>query len=302
MEQDNKLAKLLDGALSEAEKREMESDPDYALYERIKRYTADLAVAGRENDDDALLTQILRSPKTNEDNVRSLGRYTWWRAAAAVLVCILAGLGYIWSGDNSFAAGASANVQLQLPDASAVDLRQGSTLRYNSVSWTWQRVVDLTGEAYFDVKKGSVFTVQTSLGTVRVLGTRFDVRNRDGHFEVNCYHGKVEVAHEGKKMLIHAGESLQVENKHWSRAALFLNEPTWKRGQLIFQSATLQAVLQELASSYDLQLNNKVVAVDKQFSGALPVDDQKTAIGIIEKAFAISISKVADNRYEVSAQ
>jgi len=50
----------------------------------------------------------------------------------------------------------------------------------------------LFGKAYFDVDKGKTFTVKTDLGTVQVLGTRFDVESRDSIFKVVCYEGSVK--------------------------------------------------------------------------------------------------------------
>lgn len=301
MEQEHTWAKFLEGSLSEEEKLEIKKDPDYAIYQQIKKYSAALSVPSDEEGEALLLDNIMGAPKVATAVPRHTYSYRWLTAAAAVLLFLLGGAGYLWSGAEHFSAGVAANVHVQLPDASEVDLRSKGTLSFNRVSWAWQRVAQLNGEAYFDVEKGSVFTVETSLGTVRVLGTRFDVSNRDGHFSVNCYHGKVEVKQAGTTLVIHEGQSLQVKGDRWERDSLFLKEPAWKQGQLIFKSAALAGVLKELADTYNLQMilkTDKAIG-EKEFSGTLPFDNRETAIQIVEKAFSVSCIKVGADRYEV---
>jgi ferric-dicitrate binding protein FerR (iron transport regulator) len=46
-------------------------------------------------------------------------------------------------------------------------------------------------EAYFQVKKGQTFSVNTTDGVVKVLGTHFNVKQRKNYFEVNCFEGLV---------------------------------------------------------------------------------------------------------------
>jgi transmembrane sensor len=44
-----------------------------------------------------------------------------------------------------------------------------------SDDWSKERTLSLEGEAFFEVQKGSKFSVVTSDGIVEVLGTSFDV-------------------------------------------------------------------------------------------------------------------------------
>ena len=70
---------------------------------------------------------------------------------------------------------------------------KNTTLKYASNKWDKKRRVRLEGEAFFKVAKGSTFTVDTKTGSVKVLGTQFNVKNRIGFFEVVCYEGLVGV-------------------------------------------------------------------------------------------------------------
>lgn len=302
MKEENRLAKFLDGSLSDAEKANWEQDPDNELYERIKRYSADLSVPNATKDEQ-MLEAIMNSKAIDMKRMSSF-RSNRWLAVAAALLCVLLGGWLMWSSEAVFQAPAHAALQAQLPDGSEVMLDKGSKASYRRFTWLLKRDVKLDGDGYFAVEKGSTFTVQTNLGTVRVLGTRFDVLTKDGNLSVHCYHGKVEVQQAQEKMLLTAGQSLHVDDGRWARDSLFLQEPTWKAGQLLFQQASLDQVIMELERSFAVTFNNSSQQENsaQQFTGKLPAADLEAAVDIIEKAFSISCRKLADNRYLIEAK
>ena len=79
-----------------------------------------------------------------------------------------------------------------LPDNSIVTLRGGSELSYAPYWWFADRSLQFEGEAFFDVEKGSSFTVQSDNGVTQVLGTSFSIYANDENYEVFCKTGKVK--------------------------------------------------------------------------------------------------------------
>ena len=71
-----------------------------------------------------------------------------------------------------------AKTKITLPDSSSVWLNAGSTLSYSSGFGLENRDLQLTGEAFFDVKSNPLkpFNVHTAGMTVKATGTRFNVR------------------------------------------------------------------------------------------------------------------------------
>ena len=74
-----------------------------------------------------------------------------------------------------------------LPDSSEIWLNAGSTVTFPEVFANDKRLVTLDGEAYFTVKKDTTkpFVVETSQLSVKVLGTKFNVKEmciRDSHY------------------------------------------------------------------------------------------------------------------------
>src|SRR5690606_18295116 len=66
--------------------------------------------------------------------------------------------------------------QITLPDGTKVWLNAASTLKYPSRFSENERIVELVGEAYFDVAKAETpFRVMSKGQRVEVLGTRFNI-------------------------------------------------------------------------------------------------------------------------------
>ncbi len=86
---------------------------------------------------------------------------------------------------------------IELPDSSIVVLNSGSTLSYPDRFETGNRTVILNGEAFFEVKKNKhcPFYVKTKDITIRVLGTRFNVKSYPDEIttETTLVSGKVEI-------------------------------------------------------------------------------------------------------------
>ncbi len=81
---------------------------------------------------------------------------------------------------------------ITLPDGSVMILNEHSAARYVVNDNT--RNVELTGEAFFSIKKADIpFEVHTSNGVIVVLGTEFNVHSQENELEVEVDNGLVEV-------------------------------------------------------------------------------------------------------------
>lgn len=107
-------------------------------------------------------------------------------AAAAVAALVI-----LFPGTNpgperehltSFANTSSVMKMVTLKDMSRICLKPGSTIRFDVAGLSDRRVLELDGEAYFDVAKDSLrpFWVKTKDVHLKVLGTSFAVRSRKG--------------------------------------------------------------------------------------------------------------------------
>jgi transmembrane sensor len=192
-----------------------------------------------------------------------------WVAAAALLLLVGAG-GAAWRArpeQLSVAAGAGPRHFL-LADGSRLVLAPGSSARlargFRGLLGAAApvRSVRLEGEGFFTVARdGRPFIVETEDATVRVLGTRFDVRASpgDGGTRVLVESGRVSVArrHAAAAALeLGAGDGTVVQGDSPLRVmALPVTRLTsWRTGGLAALDEPLGAVLAELQRRFGVRI------------------------------------------------
>lgn len=148
------------------------------------------------------LASVLRLPSSGfrspSSGFRSLGRRTFFAAAAAGLVLGLAGAWYYATqvaGRDHFVNESAAPQRLALRDGSTVHLDARSALRVD-FSGRDRRAQLEAGQAHFEVAHDAARPfVATAAGVaVRAIGTAFTVRLASAAVEVLVEEGRVEVA------------------------------------------------------------------------------------------------------------
>jgi ferric-dicitrate binding protein FerR (iron transport regulator) len=159
--------------------------------------------------------------------------------------------------------------EVYLPDSSFVVLNTASGIRFAGKKWDEERTVELRGEAFFKVKTGAQFTVQTPQGQVTVLGTEFSVKDREDYFQVTCFSGSVRVVTPQRSTVLKPQSSYRVvngieENFIYSGGSV----PDWFREESSFRSVPLRFVLSELELQYNVSVVTKDVDVNQLFTGS----------------------------------
>lgn len=158
---------------------------------------------------------------------------------------------------------------IELPDASTVDINANSTLVFNKSNWNDLREVKLNGEAFFKVAKGQKFDVITNDGVVSVLGTQFNVKQRDSYFEVTCYEGLVAVTRNNKMVKLKPGHSFTIiDGELHTNEKENTSQPNWLRGESSFKSVPLAYVIKEFENQYNLKITTDRVDTSRLFTGS----------------------------------
>jgi transmembrane sensor len=185
----------MDG-LEEIWKNDQQTGEDEKLLSKWDAFETELdAIEEKEAEEAAQIIAI--QTKRKNSRIIKLGSLL----AAACLM-----LGVFWftrketiapGKPNEITAPKNGISKIQLPDGSRVWLNMGSKLTYSNDFGTNQRKVSLVGEAFFDVVKDSErpFVVTTPTISIRVLGTKFNVRsyNNDKTSEAALIRGKIEL-------------------------------------------------------------------------------------------------------------
>jgi ferric-dicitrate binding protein FerR (iron transport regulator) len=147
---------------------------------------------------------------------------SWWVgiAASLLLVCTVAWLTISHYYDNRAIAFIKVESEAQtraqtLPDGSVVMLNSHSTLIYPQRFSGKIRPVTMLGEAFFKVTpdKTKPFIIKVNGVTVRVVGTSFNVKSRDGKTQVIVETGIVNVSEKTKNVNLNPGEKVLVTGK-----------------------------------------------------------------------------------------
>lgn len=194
---------------------------------------------------------------------------TFSRVAAIFILLIgISGVCFYLQDQNKLAmveisAAYGETKQVTLPDQTEVWLNAGSSLKYPSEFNHKIRSVSLTGEAFFSVMKNhsKPFVVETKNLTVRVLGTKFNLKAYpDEHQAVaTLQEGKIEVqtVNQQKHQLV-PNEQLIYNRKTSTLNVAKINPgdiPDWKNGNLMFAEATLGEIFQTLERHFNISFD-----------------------------------------------
>lgn len=182
----------------------------------------------------------------------------WVLYAAAAVVAVILSLpvfAYFHTTDVIVARGEYLSVEL--PDGSKVKLNAESRLSLKPYWWPISREVEMVGEAFFEVTKGSRFAIKTSNGLVTVLGTSFNVFSREDQFKVFCMTGRVEVASGDESAILTPNK--QVVLKEDQLVESESSNPTmsigWTKGMFYFENTPLSDVVREIERQYNITVD-----------------------------------------------
>ncbi len=269
---DTFLARWLDGKLSDVELEAFEKRGDFHSYKKIVD-TANMLKApafDTEKAFKALLKSrgaIIRKPA-----------YSIWSYAVAASVAIIMGIFFLFPSEIKFNSQLGEQLAFNLPDGSSVKLNAKSELSFVKKTWKEKRDLNLNGEAYFKVNKGSKFTVHTNKGNVSVLGTEFNVFARDNYFEVQCFEGRVKVDYMGSAVILKAGDAIRYINDNEELWTFTQQSPAWVKGESTFKNLPLKEVVLALERHYKIHFEAKGVDLSQRFTGSFTHDNLKLAL------------------------
>ena len=204
-------------------------------------------------------------------------------AAIFIPVCLMLGSYLYYSSlENKLMEVSTAygeTKHLLLPDSSEVWLNAGTTLKYKkdlgSSQHSAYRLIHLNGEAYFSVRKNKKvpFIVQTQQLTVKVLGTKFNVKAypEDPRTITTLTSGRVEVSTENKKCwILNPNQQISYANNGTSVDITEINPAdtqTWLDGHLIFINSSFDEIVATLERRFNVSITNYIgIALSKRYT------------------------------------
>ena len=296
MNEDVTLAKWLNNEMTDKELQNFMLTPEYATYNKIKRYSEQLTAP--DADMDALYVNITRNKnRAKQPGVRKLN--PWLPRIAAMLILALGAAFFLYtSRTTTQLTAAGQRDSFLLPDHSEVVLNAESRAEYKAYNWSGNRRLDLNGEAYFKAAKGKTFDVVTSLGTITVVGTQFNVKARNGRLDVTCFEGKVKVASGNNVVLLTPGKSVAYKNGNnidLDIVKIADVQPRWINNEVAFNTESLDNIISELERQYNTTIKLNVTTVPtKHYTGMIPTNNMATALDILQAVYHLKSAKAGN--------
>ncbi len=165
--------------------------------------------------------------------------------------------------------------QVRLPDGTDVWLNAASSIKYPTAFIGEGRNVEITGEAYFEVKKDKTrpFHVKVNDMDVVVLGTHFNINSYpdEGSVKTTLLEGSVEI-HKNKIIRkLKPGQQAQSEGSQVQVANdVDLDQiMAWKNGEMALTYGNTQKLMEDISRWYDVDIEYSGKIPEGKFSGSI---------------------------------
>lgn len=240
-------------------------------------------------------TPVVEMPRTNK---RQFAMFRWVAAAVIVIVAGLAIKQYSSGSDLEYIASYQTDKQhktITLTDGTEIILNANTEINVKTFN-SFSRELEITkGEAFFKVvHNNSPFIVSTPKGTIKVLGTEFNVNAYSNQkFSVFLKKGKIEMTIKKEKIILKPGQCLE-EQANNNFALVDLNDNrnyAWIDNKLVFENTSLSEVVSVLEDTYKVKFVYDAQMKDEKIS--LSVD------GLTAAQVAEVLSKTLNSKVSV---
>lgn len=233
---------------------------------------AQIANSKSENSDEQVVVNVdaawkkvkaKMEPNPNQKNIKAkqskLLFFTPVRIAASITLLLAASLAILFirkkEPDIITLKTQNQTLEQKLPDGSVVFLNSNTQLSYPTDFEGDTREINLSGEAFFNVKRNEQkpFIIHANGTDVKVLGTSFNVKAYTTNVKVSVESGKVEFKHKKQKTLLVKGEEAEFEAaKDTIKKAILTDKNifAYHTKTFIFENSSLEHVLTVLSESY----------------------------------------------------
>lgn len=246
-----------------------------------------------------------RIRKETSVRIRKLKQRNTWMSIAAGLLLVA---GFSWLFFSVYGvtakelATSTSTAVATLPDGSVITLNRQSLLEYPSkFEGNLRRVSLKSGEAFFNIahNKAKPFVISAGSTLIRVVGTSFNVRNKNNNVEVIVETGIVQVSRNGQTVMLKPGEKVFIEQN--SKTLKKNNNPDqlytyYRSREFVAVNTPLRRVVEVLNEAYDSH-----IVIERKELNDLPLnttfknESLDNILEVISRTFKITIEKKNGN-------
>jgi transmembrane sensor len=165
---------------------------------------------------------------------------------------------------------------LVLADGTKVWLNAESSITFPTSFSGKERVVKITGEAYFEVVHDALHPFKVKVGdqTIEDLGTQFNINAYldEPYMKTTLINGKVKITEGSQVTLLKPGFQAVVSPSGSSitvQAADLDQVMAWKNGNFEFEGTPLKDIMRQISRWYDVDISYKGTIEDAEFGGSI---------------------------------
>ncbi len=203
---------------------------------------------------------------------------------------------------NSIVTPRGGQYQIVLPDGTSVWLNASSSLRFPTAFMGKERKVEISGEAYFEVKKNATqpFIVQINGGAqVEVLGTHFNIMAYDNEVAIKTtlLEGAINMKQDAEVQRLKPGQQAQLSSGKMKIVSDVDVDQTvaWKNGLFDFNDDSITDIMRQLSRWYDIDVSYDGVIPEGHYVGSIR---RKSNISEVLKMLELA----GDVRFEIQGK
>jgi len=213
---------------------------------------------------------------------------------------------------KNVATPAATRQSVTLADGTRVDLNAQTSLQIE-INGQDRKVRLASGEAFFAVHKDASrpFIVETPTGSVRVTGTKFDVRTETtGVLEVTVLEGSVQAhptdlnGRHAAPVLLAAGDNLLASpggvKTHTLSPAELEDALAWRQGQIVFKDVPLREVVARFAHYHGRGIAAAPDVAELSVGARFSLDDLDGFLDGLETSFPVTVTRSLNGTIQVS--
>ncbi len=177
---------------------------------------------------------------------------------------------------NTIKTPVSGQYQVVLSDDTKVWLNAGSSIRFPTAFSANERLVEIEGEAYFEVSKDKKrpFRVKSDSQLIEVLGTHFNVNayRDESSVKTTVLEGSVKISAGSENKIIKPGQQNRLSRTKQTMDVVDvdLEEATaWKNGLFMFDNEEIHSIMRKISRWYGVEVVYEDGNIEEKFGGTV---------------------------------
>ena len=253
-------------------------------------------------EDKEAVWERLSEQTTKASTMAKVRTLPWGKMVAAAVLLLVCTATFCTFYTRTIDCAEGQHVAHLLPDGSEVTLNAASSLSYAPYAWSFQRAVHLEGEAFFEVEKGSRFTVFSALGQTSVLGTSFNIFARESAYRVFCATGKVQVNASNESVILTPNELAILKEKAILKKQSNVASKAvvgWLNNKFNFNKVVATAVFKEIERQYNVRIDASQVPNVPYSGGFEKSNDIEITLEVICTGLNLQFENVNNRQYRI---